>query len=283
MKISVFPRKGFILEGFKPYNDSIDVDDASFDVSLYERTIKGRKRGTLEGKFSSASFRRFRNFCLCYTVPNVLCFGVTLTVPGLSTMNHDDFRDLWHRVSRSLARYRVPCVWRVELQRRGMPHIHCVVFGDYDDVVLLMRLWYKYLDRYPIDSLERLPSGFEVVPVSRRWANGYLYCFHVDVLDGSHRSFRYLVSHSTKAKRVQLGFHGRQWGVVTRDAFVEDYSYSFEIAPCVYWYVLRRLRRLTRTRCNGKYGCSAWLCNPKTVVRLIDYAESLARSEIGGS
>lgn len=277
MKVLVYHGKGFVLQG-DTCSSSLDYDDLSFDVALYDKKVK-HHRGVLTGKYSSASFRRFRSFCLLHSVPNADLYGVTLTVPGLHVVSHDEFRNLWHNISRKLAKARIPVVWRVELQKRGMPHLHCVVFGSRTCVLSLMAFWFCELDKLFDYSLEWLSSGLiDSLYLSRRWFSGALSSVHVLALDGSHRAFRYLISHSSKGKIEQMGFRGRAWGVVCRDLFVEDSpSLDFDIAPCVYWYVIRRLRRLTRSRVNCRYGCSAWLCNPSSLLRLIDYAEFLYR------
>lgn len=254
-KIVLYPNRGF---------------DLSLGRSGNVSGSGGGKRGVLDGKVSSASFRRFRSFCLRMVVPDKPIVGVTLTVPGIDLMSSSDFKDLWHKMSRWLAKHNIPVVWRVELQQRGMPHIHAIVFGSDSDVLSVFGQWYKLLSD-DVYSHEVVDGVGDIVSLSRSFVRGASYAVQMERLADNHRAFRYLVTHTGKAKQSQLGFAGRNWGVVCRDAFKPVASDEIPLSDFDYFQIIRWLRRLTRRRVNGLRGCSSWICNPDTVRRMLDF------------
>lgn len=233
----------------------------------------GGKRGKCNGTVSSASFRRLRQFCITHTAQGNM-YGVTCTIPGLSNLTHDTVRSLWHDISRRCAKAKLPIIWRVELQRRGMPHFHLLLFGDDTMLLQFLYIWYDILSHYTCYSIEYISANdTELVMISRAHIRGANYSVDVQYLSGDFQSYRYLINHSTKAKQAQLGFVGRQWGVISRTIFRPVQPTTTEIPLNVYYWVLRRLRRLTRRHINP-IALSFWVCNPATVQRLVDYALS---------
>ena len=59
--------------------------------------VGGGKRGKLDGSFSAASFRRLREFCITHEVDGD-CWGITLTIPGLSIVRQEYVKDILHRL-----------------------------------------------------------------------------------------------------------------------------------------------------------------------------------------
>lgn len=215
-----------------------------------------RKQGDIT-RFSLASRRRLRDWLLTRTVPNAFTLGVTVTLPGNSAWEYQDtdfvgpvrplsfsdglpaqgFSDTVNRFGKYLLRAFPGCgvVWRAELQRRGAPHLHCVLWinGSLADHgpgyqphsnqsaagwgrniafalhAIVAECWIRaVVQTCFIGSAEDLATfgegkGIDVVP-----------------LDDSPRVLRYLCDHLSKHKREQLGYRGRQWGVAGRSAFV---------------------------------------------------------------
>lgn len=163
-------------------------------------------------------------------------YGVCLTIPlqadlGLAV---DQFEKAVHRLRTYFVRDypSLGFVWRVELQRNKMPHLHLIVFAPFGFNVLdiFLRLW-----RLIVCSLFVVPSLSFFLQRGVR----------VDKLDGNIRAYRYLCDHSGKRKQYQLGYVGRQWGVVGRSNFVCMPCYEFDLPECLRHPFYRFVRRLT--------------------------------------
>lgn len=103
--------------------------------------------------------------------------------------------------------------WRVELQRNGRPHWHMVGYCpsgiDRDMASTLLRdLWLK--------ALGKLQSGLDRAVGARKHA------VHVRWEQDIVHTSVYLSAHSSKHKREQLGWIGKQWGCI--NARVLDWS-----------------------------------------------------------
>lgn len=170
--------------------------------------------------FSKSSRRRMRDFMLRYLVPDMVRCGVTLTLPW-QTQNYDsslinskvdylsEFEKVVHRFRVSWLR-RFPncgCVYRVELQKRKVPHLHLISYHSSSDIPYLkddyLRLW--------LFSVRHLYGG-KLLFFS-------LYGVHLDTQLSSVRALQYLSDHSSKSKQAQLGYKGKQWGVWGLDNF----------------------------------------------------------------
>lgn len=164
----------------------------------------GGKRGNING-LSRQTASRLRRFLLSYEVPESRVWKVTLTLPG----EHDP--ELWEKLSDSLKRraYRagVGYVWRVELQRRKVPHYHVVAFVPKES---------KAYRVFTEGWLLSLPEDRQRMKGARK------HCCHAEPMpenDCGAEWFGYLVGHTGKGKKDQLGWKGKQWGVVGRRLF----------------------------------------------------------------
>lgn len=184
--------------------------------------------------FSRASRLRLREFLLTRHVPDRVPVGVTLTIPEQTDkkLALECFSVAVHRLRvYFVRRCSTGFVWRVELQRNRMPHLHIIVwdFPSVDHQSFWLRLW--------SDIVLKL---FEVPSLS-----AFLRCgVRCQVLDGSIAAFRYLCDHSGKSKQAQLGYVGRQWGVVGRSHFQRNSSVQLVIPPCMESSFFRHVRRL---------------------------------------
>lgn len=226
----------------------------------------GGARGVVKG-WSKDSRRRFREFMLENRAPGAV-FGVTLTVPG-PPVSSDDWRRLMDRLRYRCVDSGVSLVWRLELQLRGQPHLHCIASpapggalarhmrdgaqGFNDMAEWWRRSWAELLDTLPpAPARVNLPGvGWRLVPSCPRSAFPGADVHSVDVQpDSGDHWYRYLCDHSSKSKQAQIstwtGF--RHWGVVGRAAFrsagVGEYSMDFPQFQRVY----RQLRKLSRRR-----------------------------------
>lgn len=224
----------------------VDVSDVGYrffrEPSGSRGGSVGGKRGSISG-FSAASVRRLRDYLLFLRLKTVerTRLGFTLTVPwrDLSGSVLEDYKSSFNRFG-VLFRRILPnsaFVYRHELQRRRAPHLHGVLFlSAYDtayDSGLVLELWRRALR--PVDRPQSLASFV------RYGVKGS------DISDG-FAAFRYLCDHASKHKQDQLGFKGRQWGVLG-DANVLRESESFHFASrrqCIEFYrLLRRSSRFT--------------------------------------
>lgn len=261
----------------------------------------GGTRSKITG-FTLAARRRMREALLAYSIPGGECFGLTLTVPWPDDWIQADenraceeFRACFHRFGVAFRRKcsELGAIFRVELQQRKAPHIHAIIWA-------------------PARPAPR-PSGAPVVPpggdAAARWFGTLAALWFASVPDlhgGSLPGFahhgvkadpipdegamlRYLCDHATKAKQAQLGYQGKQWGFINRDALTKQPGDSLpfpdnpagdkaralfaralrrlsayhKTAPCVFGYHTLRNRR----RCGVFYAHSApvlrlyaWAC-----------------------
>lgn len=256
MKIALYKRGYCLLH--KPVNSS---------------KSGGGLRGKLTGKVSSASFRRLRKWCIQHDIIGD-CWGITLTVPGLDILPLEQFKSIHHKLCVWANDNRVPLVWRVELQKRGQPHLHCVVFSGVTTVLKLFLQWFNLLDSLaPVYNLELIKSGqSDIVSISRAFLFGSEHAIDLQELRGDYRAWRYLVSHMSKGKVDQLGFAGRNWGVCNRNLFYDQHASVFDLDDIAFYRVRRWVRRLTRSK--AFRGNVFMLGNPEIVRRMICLASS---------
>jgi hypothetical protein len=139
------------------------------------------------------------------------------------------WRAAWKRFRMRAKRLGVPFVWRAELQRRKTPHVHAVAWirpgrqGAFDN--LLFRNGWLECVREQDD------------PESRRHA--------VEIRElQNHGWLVYLALHHGKHKREQLGWEGKQWGIVNRGLFVRRVSHDVDLGYRQFHAFRRIARRL---------------------------------------
>lgn len=190
-----------------------------FTISVRSRVSRSQnirlqdsRRGNISS-FSSKSAARLRELLLKLERPlDKLTVAVTLTLP--INICPEDWRKLIERYRMKLSRSHIGMIWRVELQRRKVPHLHCVAVCDtIEDIWRIWDAWIECSDTVYEGCLQT-DQGFVCVPVSCH--RGFLY-FGVGVrLLRGEGWFRYVASHTTKHKHTQLGWAGRQWGVFNK-------------------------------------------------------------------
>lgn len=184
---------------------------------------KGRgKRGQITG-FSSEAALRLRSWLLTHYVEGGQLWDVTLTIPG--DVTPEEWDRLKRRIFKRWERAGFGVVWRVELQRRGTPHLHCVVWTP---------------AAMPMEKRNQLlyVAWWECLPEEKRFSAGaWKHAAHVKGpytdIEQSPRWLAYVAAHASKRKKEQLGWQGKQWGIINRTQFVErkpmvEVSMTFE-------------------------------------------------------
>jgi hypothetical protein len=138
-------------------------------------------------------------------------WDVTLTVPG--EISPEDWDALKRRMFKRWERAGIAVVWRVELQKRGTPHLHCVVWTPAE---------------MPMEKRNELlyVAWWECLPEEKRFAPGaWKHAAHVKGpytdIEQSPKWLAYVAAHASKRKKEQLGWKGKQWGRVNEHLFRE--------------------------------------------------------------
>lgn len=232
----------------------------------------GGERGVISG-WSKNSRRRLRNWLLVNQPVGGVCIAATLTVPG-EPIQPDDWRKLMKLFTTKLVRAKVGLVWRLELQKRGMPHLHCLAVpapqphtrqrrrrargvSDLPSVnvgVWLYRTWLELIDTLPQSPGRVYIEGLGVVEAESA-PRSLLVGAREHAVDLSEDEgdlwYRYLCDHTTKSKQEQIatwqGF--RHWGIIYRPAFVEVApSEVVNLPRHQFAAIYRQLRKLSRRR-----------------------------------
>lgn len=276
----------------------------------------GGVRGEISG-WSAASRRRFREWLLTHE-SSTQSWGVTLTIPG-ETVAPDDWKKALNRLSTRCTRAGVGLVWRLELQTRGQPHIHCIATtprfpknegGESATESTLpayvhfwwWETWSKIIDKAIPECAGRVDLGGNVVEASKAprslllGADRYAVCVEPDT--GGGLWWRYLCDHATKSKQAQVctWANVRHWGRFCASSFREVEPENIAIGRKVFVSVYRWIRNSTRRRIQDERapfgsrkgvsprrscaGSSVWFgVDPETVGRLL----SLAAENMAGA
>lgn len=212
-----------------------------------------------------------------------VCFGATLTVPG-PPITAAQWRRLWDAYRHRLLRPGEIClIWRIELQERGQPHIHCICWaknGSWD-----MRL--QWLDNLGL--LGPFEGDWDVRDENGLWKTERISVQHRAFWKGAQEHavkialvgerdnmgwWRYLAAHASKSKQAQLGWKGRQWGVLNGKLLDRESPCTLTLSQRAMNKVVRCLRRLTGCRFASGHGNQTWFVHPRTMRRLFKWAEA---------
>lgn len=209
-------------------------------------TLGKREKGDIK-TLSRASQRRLREVLALGKLKSgeaAHIWGLTLTIPG-NLLTPENTRDLWGAFVDGMARdfREIPLAWRIEQQTREdrrQAHWHCVLWIGGDEVqsrvkaVSVAMLW----QRVALDHVGALP---------RKTLTGF-YRHGVDLksLDGASATglIGYLCDHATKHKQEQLGWIGRQWGVINRKRLDLSGDDVLTLTPNQHKRAARQFRRL---------------------------------------
>lgn len=230
-------RLGLLVEGQKNH--------------LHGSTVPpSRSRGDIS-KFSAKSRKRLREVLV---KANPIgdgweCFGLCFTIPG-DILPQEKVRYLWHDFVMNFKRkFRMPMIWRIELQERRQAHWHALVWANKNNlnhpkvqILNLAHKWRRVVRKVCGPFSERTERGFEahgvdVRPLDDASATGVV---------------GYLTDHLSKHKQAQLGWQGRQWGVVNRHLLSFETEVIAEVSEETHKQAARQYRRLQeRLRARG--------------------------------
>lgn len=182
-----------------------------------------RLRGEI-GTFSTSARRRMREAMLTLYIEEAHLVGSTFTVPWKGSNFKplmDEFRECWNRFGVSFRRAfpHSAMIYRVELQERGAPHIHALVWMANEDTagvggapvvpptpaVLLAASSMALKDMW-LHSVVNLHRG--------SYRAFIRHGVKVEPIPDAGAMFRYLADHASKHKQAQLGYKGKQWGIL---------------------------------------------------------------------
>lgn len=175
-----------------------------------------KKKGAMDGRFSRSSALNLRRKLACLPSEMFRLFGATLTMPAQCYRDVSTFKRLWvdfcSEVSERLKGVRgggyssdIGFLWRIELtsgENEGgirTPHLHCIVWTNAaSDLVQFSADWCSSVERHCC--LERGSLDPAIAA-------------QVTELTSCQQAFQYVANHTSKHKRDQLGWPGRQWGI----------------------------------------------------------------------
>lgn len=215
----------------------------------YLTSVNTTSRGKITS-FSYASRRRMREFLLTNDVPNCTKFGLTLTLPK----HYDDIKEfptVIKRFGNDFSKHykKSAAVYRAELQKRGAPHLHIILFMCNDELDITSNVnWnrYDYIkhqgDRLAAYTQTKYFTLFQeltfywckwVANILTSVEQDYQKWFYqlgfgigarLELLTDQGAMIRYIVDDTTKHKQEQLGYEGKQWGKFGSKNFIKQES-----------------------------------------------------------
>lgn len=187
--------------------------------TYYPPKEKIARRGTIK-TFSAHSRLRLREKIAQVKLNDCQSlYGLTLTLPWqvsqLQQVDYlEEYKKLFNRFCVSLRRSfpSSAAIFRHELQKRKIPHCHIIFY-------------LSKLDGY---SSEEFQSQIKYLWFNSLQGNLYggslrsftKYGVKIDSLEDNNLSlFRYISDHTSKSKQAQLGYQGKQWGIINNKAF----------------------------------------------------------------
>lgn len=180
--------------------------------------LAGKRGGgsRTDGVFKRAAVLRLRKKLACLPSDTFRLFGLTLTMPAQCYAGPADFRKLWNTFTYDVTlRLRgvrgggyspdIGFVWRIEMtegKNEGKirtPHMHLVAWTNAPaDILWLGADWCAAVERHY--KLKRGSLDPQVAALGTE-------------LTSCQAAFQYVANHTSKHKKGQLGWPGRQWGI----------------------------------------------------------------------
>jgi len=226
---------------------------ADIDYLPFNPSGVGSSRGKIT-EFSRNSSRRLRLQLLTQFVPHKQIYSFTFTTPSVFTP--EEWRVLINKWNNTCNYYGWAGVWRVELQRRGTPHLHCVIWLSDDFLVDVVK-----------EKWVSLVGGFQFPDMACVFSSG---------LDS--KWIMYITAHISKHKKEQLGWQGRQWGVWCRALFEECLIDEIQLSEREYYQFNRACRGwLKSKKCSGRLNSPVWYrigFNSWWTSKLVDFIQA---------
>lgn len=179
----------------------------------YAQRCFGAKAGKHGGitTFSATSSRNLKRklLDLPFEGQGVTMYGVTLTIQAdayaAASDPVEEVRKHWQSFIVTMGKQikagafdsRFMFVWRIELTQKGTPHWHCIVCTPQpSDVLLFQATWCRLVGKW-----YGYAPNMDIAAQYRR-------------IDNCAAAFAYVGAHAAKHKRDQLGWKGRQWGII---------------------------------------------------------------------
>lgn len=161
--------------------------------------LAGVKRGEITTLTKDAA-GRLRAFSVEMFVPDALAVAATLTVRD--HREPDEWRTIMQRFRNWVNYVGIGGVWRVELQKRGTPHVHVVFWLPQKG-----RHWHETYN----DMAYQIRDAWLRVTRADDYASRDHSCQLKALHNGSGWAV-YMALHNSKKNGEQLGWKGKQWG-----------------------------------------------------------------------
>jgi hypothetical protein len=231
----------FVPSRLSVWPDGFEITPDKILTGEQPEHLKEALRGEIKG-FSAKAAGRLRQWLVenwAGSVSRRNPFAVTLT--ARTDFTPEQWRSVVKRFRQTLSR-KCPdwaWCWRVELQKRGTPHLHCIAWGPAAPapvVLASVRCWWLAATGEAEDTASQ---KFAVMlrDIDGGQASGWLV---------------YCALHNGKSNGAQLGWKGKQWGLWNNSAWAPRPASArgnLPLASRVQF--LRRLRRWSRGR-NGR-------------------------------
>ncbi len=201
-----------------------------------------------------AAARRLREFVMMFEVPGSALLNASLTIP--EKVSPDFFRAACGRFRMSLQYHKIPGVWRVELQRRKVPHLHCFFW------VKVEQLAQEQASGPSIDQeaqrFVKQRSEFikalwlKAIQTDHPWAEKKAYKAKVGGFVPDINWILYNCLHNSKSKKEQLGWLGKQWGVWCRSMFKPVLPVVHELTASQVYALVRLVNQWQISKRKGK-------------------------------
>jgi len=108
--------------------------------------------------------------------------------------------------------------WKLEPQKRGWPHFHCIITGvEYIPIQKMAAAWHRITEE---GSYQHRDAGVDVEPMVNE--NGKLQAYMADYMEETYEGWPSIMGHRTEnieAAAEWADYTGRWWGVIGRDNF----------------------------------------------------------------
>lgn len=167
--------------------------------SCFSSRVCGRRGSVVS--FSSASRRRMMNLLNKIKISAFEHFVFATFTFHHPLASSEEYRRVFHRFFVSLRKRCKGFIWRIEFQKRGVPHLHILIYSlnsSFDDVV---NLWLT--SSCQADDRDAVDFHFGRIPGSR---------FCIEPLHNKKKAMKYASKYCAKDDEVSFGFLGRRWG-----------------------------------------------------------------------
>lgn len=255
---------------FKLYQNGVHVVGTKAVAYIPKDKVK---RGKISC-FSRKSSRTLRDLLSRLQTDGKMVYAVTLTLPPVKELEVN-WGKLVKRYREYLRNAKLGAIWRIELQRHKIPHLHLIAVAN--TIEDGFEYWFAW-----IHACKKLRDNDGISVILHK---GFLeYSVRIRYVKNRFKWMPYLIGHSVKHKIGQLGWQGRQWGVFNKD-FIKfsdlDDAITRGCSLRTGQLVMRTIRRhySKKIRQYGATGTTILNINPSIAQRLIDYYAQTIEAE----